>query len=213
MTFSYFTSQVKSLNAYEWNFHQCHLKDQRFQHGTPFQYCIFSIVTFQLPDEHRTAKNEPQCISWPKGCTHIHVSFLLTFVVRRYNDHSERPKSAGSKSYTLSSQVTSLVTNIAEWVSGLKRAPSSPLRMRIAILCRQSYTPMINAPKTIIEQIDLFSFHASINCFSISDHVIFAMEPFFFTFLPIMEHMTLMWKRNREILLWISHVQYWENKT
>ena len=52
--------------------------------------------------------------------------------------------------------------------------------MRIAILCRQSYTPMINAPKTIIEQIDLFSLHASINCFSISDHVIFAMGPFFF---------------------------------
>ena len=34
--------------------------------------------------------------------------------------------------------------------------------MRIAILCWQSYTPMTNAPKTIIEQIDLFSLHAPI---------------------------------------------------
>lgn len=97
-----------SVNPAEANKALCHLKDQAFQ------YCIFSIVTFQLPDEHRTPKNEPQCISWPKRCTYIHVSFLLTFVVRRYNDHSERPKSAGSKSYTLSSQVTSLVTNIAK---------------------------------------------------------------------------------------------------
>ena len=83
---------LTSINPTEANQALCHLKDQTFQYCTPFQCCIFSIVTFQLPDEHRTAKNEPQCISWPKKCTHIHVSFLLTFVVRRYNDHSERPK-------------------------------------------------------------------------------------------------------------------------
>lgn len=202
MTFSYFTSQVKSLNAYEWNFHQCHLKDQTFQHCTPFQYCIFSIVTFQLPDEHRTAKNEPQCISWPKGCTNIHVSFLLTILKDQSQQKAKttpfRPKWRRS---------------LAKWLWGRKTSPGSALRMRIAVLCRQSYTPMINAPKTIIEQIDLFSLHASINCFSISDHVIFAMGPFFFTFLPIPEHMTLTWKRNREILLWISHALYWKNKT
>lgn len=202
---------LTSINPTEASQALCHLKDQAFQCCTPFQYCIFSIVTFQLPDEHRPAKNEPQCISWPKGCTHIHVSCLLTFVVRRYNDHSERPKSAGSKSYTLSSKVTSLVTNIAEWVWGRKRAPGSPLRMRIAILCRQSYTPVTNAPKTIIEQIVLFSLHASI--VFLFQTMWFSPWDLFVTFLPIPEHMTLMWKRNSEILLWISRALYWENKT
>lgn len=165
-----------------------------------FQYCYFSVTWWT-----------PNCKKWTT--MHFMAKRMYTHTCKFSSYHSERPKSAKSKNYTLSSQVTSLATNIAKWLWGRKRSPSSPLRMRIAILCRQSYTPMINAPKTIIEQIDLFSLHASINCFSISDHVIFAMGPFFFTFLPIPEHMTLMWKRNREILLWISHALYWENKT
>lgn len=165
-----------------------------------FQYCYFSVTWWT-----------PNCKKWTT--MHFMAKRMYTHTCKFSSYHSERPKSAKSKNYTLSSQVTSLATNIAKWLWGRKTSPGSALRMRIAILCRQTYTLMINAPKTIIEQIDLFSLHASINCFSISDHVIFAMGPFFFTFLPIPEHMTLTWKRNREILLWISHALYWENKT
>ena len=131
-----------------------------------FQYCYFSVTWWT-----------PNCKKWTT--MHFMAKRMYKHTCKFSSYHSERPKSAKSKNYTLSSQVTSLATNIAKWLWGRKRSPGSALRMRIAIFCRQSYTPMINAPKTIIEQIDLFSLHASINCFSISDHVIFAMGPFF----------------------------------
>jgi len=212
MTFTYFTSQVKSLNAYEWNFNQYQsnwsqpgplpLERPNISALYPisvlyFQYCYFSVTWWT-----------PNCKKWTT--MHFMAKRMYTHTCKFSSYHSERPKSAGSKNYTLSPQVTSLVTNIAEWLKGRKWAPGSALRMRLTILCRQSYTPKTNAPKTIIEQIDLFSL--LLQLFFHFRPCDFRHGTFFSHLLPP-EHMTLIWKRNRQILLWISHALFWENKT